>query len=360
MEQNNNVERKGMARAFKAPTLTKLHTGLCETIANAPREKLDVITSVDVQMHNVVAEADSMSWDFDLKDMWLTRPRWTMMLNQYINPEELVAWLNKTANRVGVNGRGVSLMRTNVVKARGGESYGNKETRRWGSCMLAISYKALPAPQITLYSRTSYLGYLAGMDLTVAWMCGRYLGEMIDYPVERMKFLWLNEAMQYHNFKSLAYFLNHRDPDKRMMYRHLLCSPEDEMTPGEQKQVAEAPALHYSRKWVQKALNEDARGMTLGDLSYNTYRRIKRRFHTEVMGYDYAQQFEGWSRYKLGPKEGENREFFKAYPPLPHVPVNQLDFTPIGLPSIARVSGITYHEAASSTTEEESDADDDE
>jgi hypothetical protein len=334
-----------------------LHTGLCETIANAPKDKLDVVTSVDVQIHNVVAEADSMVWDFDLKDMWLTRPRWAMMLRQYIDPEVLIAWLNKSANRVGPKGRGVSLMRTKDVKSRGGESYGNKETRRWGSCMLAVSYKALPAPQITLYSRTSYLGYLAGMDITVAWMCGRYLGEMIGVPVENMRFLWMNEAMQYHNFKSLAYYLNHRDKEKRVMYRHLLCSDEDEMTPGEILRVANAPALHYSRKWIQKALAEDARGMTLGDLSYNTYRRIKRRFHTEVMGYEYAQQHEGWSHYKKGPKEGEAREHFKAYAPLPSVPIGLLDFTPIGLPSIDRIAGLDYDGV---TPPEEDDLDDEE
>src|SRR5580765_453954 len=120
-----------MTRAFRAPTISELHTGLCETIANAPREKLDVVTSVDVQIHNVISEADSMAWDFDLKDMWLTKARWSMMVRQYLDPEDLVLWLNKTANRVGWNGRGVSLLRTKTVQSRGGESHGNKETRRW-------------------------------------------------------------------------------------------------------------------------------------------------------------------------------------------------------------------------------------
>jgi hypothetical protein len=347
-----------VARAFRAPTITELHTGLCETIANAPKDKLDVITSVDVQIHNVIAEAASMEWDFDLKDMWLTKARWSMMLRQYLEPEDLVTWLNKTANVVGWNGRGVSLMRTKVVKPRGGGMHGNKETRRWGSCMIAISYKALPAPQITLYSRTSYLGYLAGMDITVAWMCGRYLAELLGRNVEDIKFVWLNEAMQYHNFKSLAYFLNHRDDEKRVAYRMLLCSPEDQLTDAEKARIAAAPALHYSRKWVQKALTEDARGQTLGDISYNTYRRIKRRFHTEVMGYEYAKEREGWSVYKKGPKEGEQREFFKAYEPLPHVPITELNFTPLGLPSIDRISGMEYDEGVAQSTEEEDDDDD--
>jgi len=349
-----------MSRAFRAPTITELHTGLCETIANAPKNKLDVVTSVDVQIHNVIAEATSMEWDFDLKDMWLTKARWSMMLRQYLDAQDLVDWLNKTANVVGWQGRGVSLLRTKVVKPRGGESHGNKETRRWGSCMIAISYKALPAPQITLYSRTSYLGYLAGMDITVAWMAGRYLAEMLGQDIKNIRFVWMNEAMQYHNFKSLAYFLNHKDREKRIMYRHLLCSPLGEMTGEEKDRIEAAPALFYSRKWVQKALSEDAAGQTLGDISYNTYRRIKRRFHTEVMGYEYAQEREGWSHYKKGPKEGEQREYFKAYQPLPHVPITELDFTPLGLPSIARIAGIEYDggQYAPADGDEDDDEDD--
>ena len=51
----------------------------------------------------------------------------------------------------------------------------------------------------------------------------------------------------------------------------------------------------------------------------------RRRYHTEVLGYDYAQQFDGM-RYteKAGPK------LYKAYKPLPSVPTSRLDFRSIG------------------------------
>src|SRR5262245_11988822 len=155
--------------------MTEMHAGLCDKLALAPAETLDMVTSVDVQIHNAIAQADRMEWDFDLKNLWLTKSRWSMMVRQYLDPVELVNWINKTAQLINWGGRGISMMRTKVVQPRGGKAMGNKESRRWGSCMLAISYKAMPAPQITLYSRTSYLGYLSGMDLSVAWMCGNYL-----------------------------------------------------------------------------------------------------------------------------------------------------------------------------------------
>jgi hypothetical protein len=318
-------------RAFRAPTLTDLHTSLCRTIIHSRPKQLDVISSVDVQIHNTISEAESMKWDFDMKDLWLTPSRWTMMINQYLDPAELRAWLDQCASKIGKRGRGIAVLRTKTVAARGGAATGhtNKETRRWGSCMLGISYKARPRPQVTLYSRTSYLGYLSALDLSVAWMCARYLASAMGISVEDISFVWMNEALQYHNFKSLAFLLNHTDPEAQERYRAMMLSPR--LTDDLRDEIRRSPALSRSRKWMANMIRMDKEGKTLGDMNYNTYRRIRRRYHTEVHGLEYAQQFEGWSIYKRGPKEGERKEYFKAYQPLPSTPISTLDFSRIGL-----------------------------
>jgi hypothetical protein len=94
-----------------------------------------------------------------------------------------------------------------------------------------------------------------------------------------------------------------------------------------------------TREWLTKVRREDAEGKTYGDMSYNTYRRIRRRWHTEVLGYEKAQTFEGWSHYKVGPKVGEQKEYFKAYQPLPSVDLSELDFSPIKMPFGQRYGG---------------------
>jgi hypothetical protein len=342
-------------KAFKAATLTELHSGLCDQLVLSPAEKLDMVTSVDVQLHNVIAQAARMDWDFDLKDMWLTKQRWSMMCRQYLDPVALIEWLNRSAQLIGPGGRGISMLRTNTVKPRGGTRHGNKETRRWGSCMLAVSYKAMPKQQITLYSRTSYLGYLGAMDLSVAWMCGRYLAEVMQQNVEDWQFVWMNEATQYHHFKSLAFLLNHKDKAKKKMYRRLLMRLDDELEAEDKELINSAPALMYSRRWLQKVIREDAEGRTLGDINYNTYRRIVRRFHTEVMGFEYAEKFAGWNYYKQGPQAGEPREFYKAYEPLPSWPVQELDFTPLGLPSLDRLGVVDYDTRGALEMEDDDD-----
>lgn len=321
--------------------MTQLHDDMCSSLVKATEADLDVITSVDVQIHNVMAYADSMEWDFDLKSMWLTPSRWSMMARQYIDPAELQAWVEQASTKIGTRGRGIAVMRTKTVAARGGPAQGNKETRRWGSCMLAVSYKAKPSPQITLYSRTSYLGYLGALDLTVAWMCGRYLAKAMNIPVEQISFCWMNEAIQYHNFKSLAYLLNHHDDDLRKTFRRILTKKEAKLKPQDHEALRIYPALRLSRNWMQNMVQLDRDGKTLGDMTYNTYRRIRRRYHTEVKGYEYAQKFEGWSYYKAGEKKGEQKEFFKAYKELPSTSIKKLDFSPIGLP-LTGVTAVEY------------------
>lgn len=321
-------------KTFHADTMTALHDKMCQTLVTASASKLDVISTVDVQIHNVMAEAEHMEWEFDLKDMWLTKSRWSMMINQYLDGEEVQAWINQCTGKIGTRGRGIAVLRTKTVAPRGGAATGhtNKETRRWGSCMLAISYKAKPHPQITLYSRTSYLGYIGALDLTVAWVMGRYLAHAMGIKVGDIRFVWLNEAIQWHNFKSLAYLLNHPDKDKRKQYRRLLTKKFSKLRDDEVATIKSSPGLELSRKWLAKVIKEDKEGVTYGDMTYNTYRRIRRRWHTEVHGLEFAEQFEGWSRHKRGPKEGKKKEFFKAYKPLPSTPADSLDLTRIGLP----------------------------
>ena len=328
-------------RTYHAPTMTGLHQQMIESLVLGTPEDLDVISSVDVQIHNVMGYADSMEWEFDFKDYWLTKSRWSMMVKQYLDPDELQAWIDLCSSQIGTKGRGIATLRTKVVKPRGGEATGhtNKRTRRWGSCMLTLTYKALPTPQITLHSRTSYLGYIGALDLSVAWMAARYLALEMGIDMNKISFMWYNEAIQWHNFKSMAWLLMNTDPEARAQYRRLLTKGKSKMTEAEAYILANSPALKGTRKWLSKVRVEDANSVTYGDMNYNTYRRIRRRWHTEVFGYEFAKTFEGYSVHKRGEKVGEPKEYFKAYGPLPSVRIHELDFSALKMPFGKRYGG---------------------
>jgi hypothetical protein len=94
-----------------------------------------------------------------------------------------------------------------------------------------------------------------------------------------------------------------------------------------------------TRNWLRRVRIEDRDGKTYGDMTYNTYRRIRRRWHTEVLGHEKAVTFEGWSYYKQGEKAGEQKEYFKAYPPLPSVWISNCDFSAIKMPLGVKYGG---------------------
>jgi hypothetical protein len=315
---------------YTAKTMSGLLDSMTLDIMRAPSDELDVISNVDVAKQNVMGYAEHMDYEFDLKTIWLGTARWSMMVRQYLDRDEVMSWLHQASTKIGKRGRGQAVLRTRIVKPRGGAATGhtNMQTRKWGSCMLSLSYRALPTPTITLHSRTSYLGYLSALDFNIAHVLGRYLADQIGISVKDMSFVWMVESVQWHGFKSLPFAICNSDPKIRRYYRRLLTKKFDDLD-AEELIESQTPAMLVTRRWVNYVRREDQAGMTLGDTNYNTYRRVRRRWHTEVLGYKKAQEFEGWSHDR---NTGERKEFFKAYKPLPSVMTSSLDLSPLKLP----------------------------
>lgn len=297
-----------MLHAFKYPTATRMHDAITHKLVYSSAQELDMASSVDVHLCNTVTRSASFDWQFDLKDLWLTQSRWNTMVRQYINPNAFDAWLNMIAdrmtNRSQAKNRGMALMRTNTVQSR---QHGKKVSRRWGSCMLAVSFRRVPEPQITLYSRTSYFGYLASLDITVAHTCAQYVSEITGIPVEEMSFVWWMEDAQF-SFKSMAYLFNKPDVYPDFQNCDTTSTQDRDKHPG----------LWLSAKWWNTFSKEDENGVLYGDMTWGACRRVRKRWHTEVFGYEYGAPFEGGTH-----TTGQG----KRYQPLPSVKSTTLDFT---------------------------------
>lgn len=332
---NESGHRSGLIHHYEAATVTDLHSSMCNQLAYGHRKHLDIVTSVDVQQHNVVAVAESFEWDFDLRDLWLTKARWTTMIRQYINPIALEAWINACEGKLRGRKRGVSIMRTNEVQQRTSPlknaEQGTRTWRTWGSCMLAIGYRALPRPQITLHSRTSYLGYIGAMDLSVAYVCAKMIAERVGLTVQDIQFVWHLEAAQFHAFKSLAYLLD--DEDRREQFMDLVVGEDeaDDLTLRRRQ-----PAIYISRKWMKSFEREDAEGKRYGDMNFGQTRRIRKRYHTEVLGYEYGEPFEGGGHNSASQN--------KRFKPLPSNPVDSLTFDNLFSPAARRAKRIDWDE----------------
>lgn len=289
--------------AFRFPTVTALHDGLARKLLYGHADTLDDVNSVDVQMHNVMAMANSFQWDYEVQRLWVTRQRWTTLVRQYIDPEALTSWLGVIEDRFPQSKRGIAVLRTNTVKAR---QTGRGVTRRWGSCMLTLSFRVKPWPQISLHSRTCYLGYLSVLDLTVAYICAKLASERTGIAVEDMSFVWNLEMAQYHGFRSIAFPLGDHDEAERFTSHEV---------------SKEYPGVRLSRMWHDRILKLDEDEIPYGDMKFSSYKRVRRRWHTQMFGLDFAQQFAGGTYSKDG----------KAYRPIDPVHVDELTFSPLGL-----------------------------
>ena len=288
--------------AYKFPTVTALHNGLARKLLYGHASELDDVNSVDVQLHNVIAEAESFDWSYYIDTLWTTRLRWNTMVRQYIDPESLIEWLDTIESRMPGSKRGVAVLRTNTVKAR---VTGRGVTRRWGSCMLSLSYRVKPRPQITLHSRTCYLGYLSVLDLTVAYVCAKLAGERSGVDVKDMSFVWSLEMAQYHGFRSIAFPLG---DENRAAEFHSMDA------------TREYPGHRLSMNWYDRLAKLDTDNVPYGDMKFASYKRIRRRWHTQVFGEQHALQFMGGS--------GRDGKALKLIPP---THTGDLNFSPLGI-----------------------------
>lgn len=296
---------------FSGANLLDLHDGLCRDLLYAPASSLDNINSVDVQKHNVLARAESLNYPTHLARVWCSQQRWNTMIRQYLDPTATSEWLETIESAFPSSKRGIAVLRTNTVEKRRG---GKGTTRRWGSCMLSLSFRRVPEPQITLHSRTSYLGYLSLLDLGVAYVAGKEIGQRTGIPVSEMSFVWSLEMAQFHGFRCLAFPLGNTEEFKKFRQFGKQFDSDAEMK--------EYPGFRLAWRQYQKIREMDKSGFQYSQQTFSSSRRVRKRFHTEVKGLEYAERF----------AQGDVlRSDHRAYNKLPVIPFGALDFRAIGL-----------------------------
>lgn len=316
-----------MFHAYNYTDPVAAHDGMCEQLVygDRPGTDYDWVHGTEVGLHNVALHCDTMDFDYDLKRIWVLPSRWRKMVRDYINPDqrEIVRGLieSRFAGK-GRNARGIAVMRTNTIQGRG---EGRNVRRRWGSCMLSLSFRATPVPTITLHSRTTYFGYLALMDMAVARTFATECSEQTGIPVADMEFVWTLELAQFHGFRSLAWMLGN-DEIRDEMIEHVENRRDfgNRMVPG--NQVGFRKALDG---FARIKASDDA-GKLYGDERFSSFCRVRRRFHTEVYGIEYAQQFAGGE--VPHPRTGLINEL-GPFQPLPSLWVHDLDFSALSAAS---------------------------
>lgn len=124
------------------------------------------------------------------------------------------------------------------------------------------------------------------------------------------RFQWFAETIQYHRFRTIAFPLGD-DAERKRFKAEVAKRKEAGVLP-------EYVALHRNWQEYQKWLKADKAGLTYNGMSnYRSAQRPRKRYHSQVRGYEYASQF-------ADPGE-------KPFPVLKPLDVKSLTFSGIGL-----------------------------
>jgi hypothetical protein len=280
-----------------APDMTQLWTNLNDTLLWATEDELSYYSSLDFMFGDVLATADSAEFKLDIgHDVWITPSRWNTLTRQYCDPDRLFLWLERI-KEVSTYSRGVIAMDFNTVKHQVVQSNKRASRRKGGACMRMIVYRAFPQPTISLYSRTSYLGYIGALDMLLAHKLTELAADMIGdgLRVSDFQFRWHLDVAQFHSFKSMAYiFMSNQDAFMKV--------PEQKWPTGRKYRgrtilpLERYPGWQSVRYWYKRIAKQDKDGKLYSEMKYGAEKRIRRRFHAAT-GVDQTQYLNGEREY---------------------------------------------------------------
>jgi hypothetical protein len=271
--------------------ITEMSNNLTQGLLWAKKNELAYYSSIDTMVGDVLAMADSSAYDLNLGlDVWLTESRWSTLIRQYVNPMWLFTFL-EGVKELSTYGRGIVALDMQRVDPTFVLSNARANRRKRGSCMRFMTYRAFPYPTVSLYSRTSYLGYIGQLDLMLAHKIIEMAADMIGegLKVDDFKFRWHLEAAQWHGFKSMAYifaqgledFVEGEWPEGKII-THPVSGKRIRI-----KEEARYPSWKITRSWYQRIQRLDAEGVLYEDMKYGAEKRVRRRLHAQV-GIDQA------------------------------------------------------------------------
>lgn len=272
-------------------TITEvMHTGI-RTILN--NHTPDAVLNIETHMYHVLLTAESSEYALDVgKNLWLNRQRWSRLIKEYVPLESLERFIAQAKEIMAGEARQGA---TANMLFRDPDRYEKKH--RWGGCLMGATFIGSPAhkerPCLTLYSRTTYIGYMGLLDAAIAHVMARSIA---DDQGEAISFRWHITSCQLHCFKTLPFVFSQPDLVKRIEQLARAAKP------GRKRPTNVSPTWWNMAKWygkVEEAYAEHGVGM-LELEKYGPFRRIKRR----------------WLEFKGHLK--------KAIPP--SLPVTQLEF----------------------------------
>lgn len=269
---------------YKAPNLNEMLETMTRDIVTG-HQMYSIGPSV--QFHNAVAQSDTCVYDYDLADSWVTKSRWTTLVNQYINQNALDTFLDSVEDRMSrPSSHGVAFLRSQTVKMRNATGNG-KVARRWGSCMIGWSFRRVPYPQLTMHSRSTYLGFIAPLDVGVGHKIAELVGERVGLDLEQIGFNWHLEQGAFHAFRSMPWWWS--DPSHTELLKEILKTSRVD--------PSRYPVGRHIDSTLRRYNRDDRNGVLYGDMAFAQHRRFRMLWHLKTKSPEFYEQFLGEGLY---------------------------------------------------------------
>jgi hypothetical protein len=207
--------------------------------------------------------AKSAVFDFDLGDIGLTQTKWSKFTGQYVDVEQLHAWVNNAMNVKTYD----ALWTFRIVPPN---FTGKKAVHQWGNCLLGFSFRRQPKPAtLTLFTRAQSIGFSGVADYALADFVARKLAERMGIDQEKIRFqvycpnfmIKTVEAVStLYRYGRLPEFLEKegRIGDSIRYYKQYMDRPEEEIR------------WRAARRWRTKlinAINEEHKSLPVANLN---------------------------------------------------------------------------------------------
>lgn len=227
----------------------------------------DAVLNIESHFFDVILFAQSCAYDLDVgKELWLNKQRWSRLMREYVPKEPLERFVSQAKEILDGKARDGA---TANMFFRDPDRYAKKH--RWGGCLMGATFRGDNrkfVPQLTFYSRTTYMGYMALLDAGIAHNIARLIG-----PYEDIHFRWYISSCQLHCFKTLPYIFSKPNLKKDMLAQ---------IKVGQFRSPTWKHICNWYCKIVQ-AYEKYGKNM-LAHEKYGPFKRIKRRW-MEHMGY---------------------------------------------------------------------------
>lgn len=253
-------------KVLKADSLTDLWYKV--TRWHLYKEEVDLYLGIGTNLENVILQAESAEYDFDLQQVWLNPQRWTRLTREYLDGPETAAFVDRASTILHDKGKNgvITNMHFKAVTRM-------DRKHKWGNCLLAATfrgaYKGTVKPTLTLHSRVSYNAYMLGLDMGLAHVIAR---EIAEDPAD-IRIQWHLDVMQLHSFKSLPYLYTQPDLMEVLESRKKLMQASKEY-----------PTWQSIERWWEKVLQFEEEGKTVAEEKYGPFKRIRRRYEEYQQG----------------------------------------------------------------------------